>query len=128
MEGTNNHTYLATAGVTATVRGNRTGNRALVHTKAMAKEDPLLVSTFASQGRSSGFPSALKSSSARRYHRLTNQPKECSNKANGDNQNCRNALADVCAFIDLTFLTFQQAVLDQVVLKFKLPLSCNVTA
>ena len=47
------------------VSGTRTGSKALVQRKAIAKEDPPLVSALAIQDRSSGLASALRSFSAR---------------------------------------------------------------
>ena len=55
--------HLAMTGVMAMVSGTRTGSSALVHRKAMAKEEPLLVRALASHERSSGVASALSSSS-----------------------------------------------------------------
>ncbi len=56
--------HRATAGVRASVTGARTGSSALVHRKAIARSEPLLVSAFASHPRSSA--SSRSSSSVRR--------------------------------------------------------------
>ncbi len=56
--------HRATAGVSASVIGARTGSSALVHRKAIARSEPLLVSAFASHPRSSA--SSRSSSSVRR--------------------------------------------------------------
>ena len=56
--------HLATIGVTPIVKGTLTGSSAFVHKKAIAKDEPLLVTAFASQERSSGLASAFRSFSA----------------------------------------------------------------
>lgn len=51
-------------GVMASVKGTLTGNKAFVHMKASASDDPLLVSALVSQPLFSGSSSAFNSFSA----------------------------------------------------------------
>lgn len=69
--------HLATIGVTPIVKGTLIGSSAFVHKKAIAKDEPLLVTAFASQERSSGLASAFRSFSA--IDQGNNWPQNCLN-------------------------------------------------
>ncbi len=114
--------HRATAGVRASVIGARTGSSALVHRKAIARSEPLLVSAFASHPRSSA--SSRSSSSVRRGGDSSQQ----SGYLPILSHLCGQAgEACTCQRRAMLIRTRQHAILDEQALQFDLP-SCRKVA